>query len=236
MNDADKRITRREALKLSPVAIAGAAMFLESTRSRTLEAGLRLSDWVSQMTFSARRLAPTFADSEVTPVEAFPYNSYDVVDPEIDLDAWTLTVEGNVARPGEYGLDEIRRLPRIAQNTRHICIEGWDVIGAFGGARVSDFLDMVGADPSARYLEFYCADDYYSSIDMASARHPQSLLCYEMYGRPLDRGHGAPLRLQTPIKLGYKQVKYLTTLRVSRDLGARKGYWEDLGYSWHGGL
>jgi DMSO/TMAO reductase YedYZ molybdopterin-dependent catalytic subunit len=87
------------------------------------------------------------------------------------------------------------------QNTRHICIEGWDVIGNFAGTRVDDFLTHVGADASARFLEVECADDYYESIDMASARHPQSLLCYEMYGQPLSREHGAPLRLVMPTKL-----------------------------------
>jgi DMSO/TMAO reductase YedYZ molybdopterin-dependent catalytic subunit len=154
----------------------------------------------------------------------------------VDIDSWTLTVEGEVERPGEYTLDQIKGLPHIQQNTRHICIEGWDAIGSFGGARISDFMNLIGASLSARYIEVYCADDYYSSIDIESARHPQSLLCYEMYGKPLDGGHGAPLRLQMPIKLGYKQAKYLTRFRVTSVLSARKGYWEDRGYSWYGGL
>ena len=95
---------------------------------------------------------------------------------------------------------------------------------------------MIGADPSAQFVEVECADDYYESIDIESARHRQSLLCYEMYGKPLDRGHGAPLRLQMPTKLGYKQAKYLTSIRVTNVLSSRKGYWEDLGYSWRGGF
>ena len=74
-------------------------------------------------------------------------------------------------------------------------------IGRFGGARLSDFLSMVGADRGARFLTMTCADDYYESLDMETALHPQSLLCYEMYDRPLDRGHGAPLRLNLPTKL-----------------------------------
>jgi len=110
------------------------------------------------------------------------------------------------------------------------------VIGNFGGARLTDFLIMVGADSAARFVEVECADDYYESIDIESAMHPQSLLCYEMSGQPLQRGHGAPLRLQMPTKLGYKQAKYLTSLRVTNVLSGRNGYWEDQGYSWHGGL
>jgi DMSO/TMAO reductase YedYZ molybdopterin-dependent catalytic subunit len=201
-----------------------------------LDRGVRLSDWASGVVFSRSRLAPTFADSMVIPFERFPYNGYDVLDPEVDLANWRLGIEGAVAKPGEYTLAQIRRLPKITQNTRHICVEGWDAIGNFGGARIADFLQLVGADPSARFLEVECADDYYESIDMASARHPQSLLCYEMYGRPLDAGHGAPLRLQIPTKLGYKQAKYITTLRVTNVLSGQHGYWEDQGYSWFAGL
>lgn len=135
-----------------------------------------------------------------------------MLDPEVDLEKWTLTVEGDVQHPGEYKLEQIQALPKISQNTRHVCVEGWDVVGSFGGARIADFLALVGANTGARFLEVECVDDYYESIDMASVLHPQSLLCYEMYGQPLDRKHGAPLRLQMPTKLGYKQAKYLDTI------------------------
>ena len=141
-----------------------------------------------------------------------------------------------MAHPGAYTLDQIRALPKITQNTRHVCVEGWDVVGRFGGARLSDFLSLVGARPGSRYLTMTCADDYYESLDMATAMQPQSLLCYEMYDRPLDRGHGAPLRLNLPTKLGYKQAKYLMTLEVTDVLPVRNSYWGDEGYSWYGGL
>ena len=139
-------------------------------------------------------------------------------------------------RPGSYTLAALQQLPQVVQNTRHICIEGWDVIGNFGGVPIATFLEHVGADRSAAFIEVSCADDYYESVDMASARHPQSLLCHEMYGRPLSREHGAPLRLVMPTKLGYKQAKYVTGLKVTDVLQARRGYWEDQGYPWHGGL
>jgi len=158
-------------------------------------------------------------------------------DPGVDLEKWTLTVSGLVQRPGDYKMDQIQAFPKVVQNTRHVCVEGWDVIGNFGGTRASDFLRWVGADPSARFLEVTCVDGYYESIDMATVLHPQTLFCYEMYGKPLDRGHGAPLRLQMPTKIGYKQAKYLDTIRVTNVLqGDRSGYWEDQGYSWYGGL
>ncbi len=227
--------TRRELLKLAPLAL-GAGLLVPAWRRRLLDGGLAWSDRVAQATFRAGALAPTFADSEVLPLERFPYNYYLVLEPEIDLDAWDLEVSGAVARPGRYRLADVARLPKVTQNTRHVCVEGWEAVGNFGGARIADFLDLVGADRQAPFLEVECADDYYESIDMASARHPQSLLCYEMYGQPLARGHGAPLRLQMPTKLGYKQAKYLTRLKVSRVLSGRRGLWEDQGYDWHGGL
>jgi DMSO/TMAO reductase YedYZ molybdopterin-dependent catalytic subunit len=226
---------RRELLKLSPLVVMG-AFLIPKARESVLTRGVAVADWMSGAYFSRSRLAPTFADSAVVPFERFPYNGYDAIDPGVDLDAWTLTVEGQVAHPGTYTLAQIHGLPKITQNTRHVCVEGWDAIGNFGGARLADFLQLVGADTHARFLEFECADDYYESLDMASAMHPQSLLCYEMYGKPLDRGHGAPVRLQMPTKLGYKQAKYLTKFRVTNVLSGQTGYWEDQGYGWFGGL
>ena len=200
-----------------------------------LKKGLGFSDWVSEKLFRRGHLAPTFEDAELTPFERFPINGYDVDDPVVIFENWTLTVSGAVQKPGEYRLAQIQGLPRVRQNTRHVCVEGWDVIGRFGGARLSDFLNMIGADTSARFLTVACADDYYESLDMATALHPQTLLCYEMYDQPLTRKHGAPLRLNIPTKVGYKQAKYLTDLKVTNVL-EKVGYWEDQGYSSFYGL
>jgi len=229
-----KRVTRRELLKLAPVAALG-AFAIPPLQRPLLKAGLGFSDWASAKLFRTGHLAPTFDDSDLTPFEKFPINDYDVDDPEVELEKWTLTVSGAVQKPGDYKLDAIQRLPKIVRNTRHVCVEGWDVIGRFGGARLSDFLNMIGADTRARYVYVECADDYYESIDMATALHPQSMLCYEMYDRPLTREHGAPLRLTIPTKIGYKQAKYLTDLKVTNVL-QKVGYWEDQGYSEFYGL
>jgi DMSO/TMAO reductase YedYZ molybdopterin-dependent catalytic subunit len=231
-----KRMNRRELLKLAPIVALG-AFAIPKLQGPLLMEGLHFSDWASARLFGRNRLAEVFNNSAVVPFERFPYNFYDVADPGVDLDKWTLTVEGMVQRPGDYTLTQIQTLPKRVQNTRHVCVEGWDVIGNFGGVRASDFLRWVGADTTARYLEVECVDEYYESIDMATVLHPQTLFCYEMYGKPLDRGHGAPLRLQMPTKLGYKQAKYLDTIRVTNVLKAdKRGYWEDQGYSWYGGL
>jgi DMSO/TMAO reductase YedYZ molybdopterin-dependent catalytic subunit len=234
----DKRkfsnLTRRELLKLSPVVALG-AFAIPRLQAPLLKTGLNFSDWASERLFRKGHLAPTFFDSDLTPQNKFPINGYDVEDPGVDLDKWTLTVSGAVQKPGEYTLAQIQALPTVSQNTRHVCVEGWDVIGHFSGARLSDFLTMIGADPHARFISVECADDYYESIDMATATHPQSLLCYGMYGQPLTREHGAPLRLNIPTKIGYKQAKYLTDLKVEH-LVSRVGYWEDQGYSEFYGL
>ena len=229
-----KQINRRELLKLTPVLALG-AFATHGWQEPLLKKGLEFSDWASALLFRKGHLASTFSDAALTPFDRFPLNTYDVDDPGVIFESWTLAVSGAVQKPGEYTLAQIQSLPRIRQNTRHVCVEGWDVIGRFGGARLADFLTMVGADPSARFVTVSCADDYYESLDMATARHPQTLLCYEMYDRPLTREHGAPLRLTIPTKIGYKQAKYLTDLKVTNVLD-KVGYWEDQGYSWFYGL
>ncbi|MFZ0635723.1 MAG: molybdopterin-dependent oxidoreductase [Candidatus Acidiferrales bacterium] len=229
-----KKLRRRELLKLSPVLLLG-AFAIPSFQDALLEKGLAFHDWATSRFFRRSHLAPTFKDSELTPFEKFPINDYDVDDPGVDLDAWKLKVTGDVAQPGEYTLAQIQSLPRYRQNTRHICVEGWDVIGRFGGARLSDFLQLAGANPRAKFLYFECADDYSSSLDMETAMHPQSLMCYEMYDRPLTREHGAPVRLNIPTRIGYKNAKYLTSMRVT-DVLTKHGYWEDQGYSSYYGL
>jgi DMSO/TMAO reductase YedYZ molybdopterin-dependent catalytic subunit len=229
-----KSMNRRELLKLTPVIALG-AFAVPKLQAPLLKAGLGFSDWVSAGLFRRGHLAPTFSDAEITPFSKFPINDYDVDDPGVDLEHWNLAVTGAVQKPGDYALAQVQALPKITQNTRHVCVEGWDVIGNFGGARLSDFLNLIGADTSARFITVKCADDYYESLDMATALHPQTLLCYEMYGRPLTAEHGAPVRLNIPTKIGYKQAKWLTEMSVTNVL-QQVGYWEDQGYSEFYGL
>src|SRR5262245_26729183 len=233
---AFRRMSRRELLALAPLAPL-AALALPQIRSSAVRAGLALSDRAGEWMFRRSHLAPTYADADVTPFERFPLNRYVEFEPtRADLASWRLLVEGQVSRPGEYTLEQIKSLPKVVQNVRHICVEGWDVIGTFGGARMADLLAFAGADPRARFVEVACLDDYYSSLDMASCLHPQTLACYEMYGQPLTAGHGAPFRLHLPVKLGYKSSKHVYSLRVTNVLRAERGFWEDQGYSWYAGI
>jgi len=232
MDERDfKRMSRRELLKLSPILLAGVA-FVPSVRDGLMKDALSFTDWADSKLFRKNHLAPTYADSQVAPPSSFFLNSFDVDDPEVDFNTWRLEVSGLVQKPGQYTLADIQSMPKQSQNVRHVCVEGWDVIANFAGTRISDFLDHVGADKSARFLYFECADDYYESLDMETALHPQSLLSYEMYGQPITREHGAPIRLNLPTKIGYKSAKYLTRLQVTNVL-QRRGYWEDQGYDWN---
>ena len=228
------KVSRRELLKLTPLLLAG-AIPIPKVRDSLLSHGLTFTDWAAAKWFRRGHSVQAYTDSNLTPLAQFPLNTYEADDPEVDLDAWRLQVGGMVQKPGEYRLSDLHGLPKVSQNTRHICVEGWDVIGNFAGVRISDFLKFVGGDASARFLYVECADEYYESLDMATALHPQSLLCYEMYGEPLERERGAPLRLSLPTKIGYKSAKYLTSLKVTNVL-QRRGYWEDQGYDWFYGL
>jgi len=232
MDERDfKRMSRRELLKLSPILLAGVA-FIPPVRDRLMSDALSLTDWADAKIFRKNHLAPTYSDSQVAPPSKFFLNSFDVDDPEVDFNTWRLEVSGLVKKPGQYMLADIQSMPKQSQNVRHVCVEGWDVIANFAGTRISDFLDHVGADRTARFLYFECADEYYESLDMETALHSQSLLAYEMYGQPITREHGAPIRLNLPTKIGYKSAKYLTSLQVTNVL-QRKGYWEDQGYDWN---
>src|SRR5208282_4521585 len=144
-----KSLSRRELLKLTPVVALG-AFAIPKLQQPLLKAGLGFSDWFSAKLFRPGHLAATFADSELTPANKFPINGYDVADPEVDFDRWKLKVAGAVQEPGDYTLAQIQALPKVTQNTRHVCVEGWDVIGRFGGVLLSDFLKMIGADQIGR--------------------------------------------------------------------------------------
>ena len=120
-----------------------------------------------------------------------------------------------------------------AMITRHICAEGWSAIGRWGGVRFSYFLARVGADACAKYVGFKCADNYYTSIDMPTALHPQTLLTLSYDGEQLPPQYGFPMKLRMPIKLGYKNPKHLQAIFVTNTYPG--GYWEDQGYNWFGG-
>jgi len=148
--------------------------------------------------------------------------------------AWRLEVSGAVRRPVSLSLDDLAKLPRVTQKVDHFCVEGWNARATWSGVRVSDLARLVEPTADAQYVDFAGFDQgYHESWDMQSAMHPLTLVAYGMDGRMLSPAHGAPARVHSPVKLGYKNTKYLT--RVVFMPSRNGGYWSDQGYEWFGG-
>lgn len=147
---------------------------------------------------------------------------------------WALEVAGSVARPLRLTLDQLTKLPSVTQRVSHYCVEGWQATTRFTGVRVSTLAKLAGVRDDARYADFESFDSgYHESWDLESALHPQTLVAYAREGRLLDAAYGAPARLHSPVKLGYKNTKYLT--RVVFLPHRTGGYWSDKGYEWYAG-
>jgi DMSO/TMAO reductase YedYZ molybdopterin-dependent catalytic subunit len=215
--------------------MAGASACDGSTpKAGILGVGERLNLRVQAALFDPARLAPTEPLSSVTPEGDFP--DY-FISPTVPMPppGWRLEVGGAVPRPRSFNLEELMQLPRTTFRVRHYCVEGWSAVASWHGVQLRELARLVGADATTPYVEFRSFDSgYFSSWDAESALHPQSILAYGMNGEPLLPGHGAPLRLYAPVKLGYKMVKYLTAVRfLPRATG---GTWEDQGYEWFAGV
>jgi DMSO/TMAO reductase YedYZ molybdopterin-dependent catalytic subunit len=148
--------------------------------------------------------------------------------------AWRLEVSGAVRRPVSLSLEQLTQLPRVTQKVDHFCVEGWNARAIWSGVRLSDLARVVQPTADAQYVDFAGFDKgYHESWDMQSAMHPLTLVAYGMDGRMLGPAHGAPARVHSPVKLGYKNTKYLT--RIVFMPARNGGYWSDQGYEWYGG-
>ena len=194
-----------------------------------------LNQSFGELLVKPQQLIPEFAKSAIDP-KALLLNSYEGT-PEIDLDKYQLTIDGEVKFPMELNLKALKQLPQTSIIMQHVCVEGWAAIVQWGGFRLRDLATMLQPKDSAKYVLFQSADKYTESWDLASALHPQTLLADRMNGEPLPADNGAPLRLATPIKLGYKLSKWVTKISfVSQVPKGGKGYWEEQGYEWFGGI
>jgi DMSO/TMAO reductase YedYZ molybdopterin-dependent catalytic subunit len=154
---------------------------------------------------------------------------------------WRLAVDGMVARPSVFLLAELKAFPVRSQITHLACEEGWSYIAEWTGVPLSHVLDLVGTLPQARYMVYRSIQpDWWESIDMADAVHPQTLIAHGMNGGGLPVAFGGPLRLRVPRQLGYKSLKYITRLTLTDDLkhfGKGLGSAEpETGYSWYAGI
>ena len=216
-----------------------------------LGAGEGLTRRAQRLVTDRTALAPEFAASDMSPAfrtngNTMPVSETYQAHAASHFADWRLTVDGLVRRPLAVSLAQVRAMPARTQITRHDCVEGWSAIGKWTGVPLKLLLDAAGPMPAARYVVFYCADDfdgdaYYESTDLIDAYHPQTILAWGMNDRLLEIGHGAPLRLRIERQLGYKQAKFVMRIQLADSLapiGAGKGgYWEDsANYQWFAGI
>lgn len=236
----DRRLDRRDFLRLG--LVAGPASLVSACgwdggaalRPR-LEAVSRLNDWVGEHVLqSSSRLAPTYEPSQRS--GTMPSYFISEMTPLLpDAARWSLEVGGLVRKPMRFTRAVLEGLPRVSYTVKHHCVEGWTAIASWAGVPVSTVASLVEPLPAARYLRFDSFDqNYFNGWDLKSAMHPQTILAYAFNDRPLRPDHGAPLRLYSPIKLGYKLTKYLTRMTFTAERPG--GYWEDQGYPWLGGI
>lgn len=207
-------------------------------RPESVEAALlavsRLNDRVQALLFNPNKLAPTYPASMILKPPKF--NAYyDVMDVKpVDAAQWRLELAGLIAEKRPWTVQELAALPQRSMVIQHVCVEGWSYIGGWAGVPLRTFLERVGADLRAKYVAFSTADDYPSSIDMATALHPQTLLAMRYADEPLTDPFGFPLRLRMATKLGYKNPKWITAIEVTNTYPG--GYWESRGFPWFAGL
>ena len=236
-------------------ALTGSPSFL-----RVLAAAERWTEATQRFLLGGGALAQEFKPSDLSP--RFKANGTlnpggEVYDrhAEEQFANWRLKIDGMVAHPLSLSVADLRKLPARSQITRHDCVEGWSAIGGWTGTPLALLLKAAAVLPGARYAVFHCADNldgepskggeqspgqYYESLALADAVHPQTIIAYDMNGQPLDIAHGAPLRLRVERQLGYKHAKYVQRIELVADFrhisGGKGGYWEDRGYEWYAGI
>jgi DMSO/TMAO reductase YedYZ molybdopterin-dependent catalytic subunit len=234
VENLERRLFLKRGLSVGALSLlAGCELTDDESVQRVLSAMSRWNDGAQAWLFDQNRLAPEYPESRIT--RPFPYNAYypESEVPLIEASAYKLELAGMVENKKAWTLRELYALPQVSQVTRHICVEGWSAIGKWGGVRLSEFLRRVGADTTAKYVGFQCADDYYGSIDMATALHPQTILAFDWDGERLPPKYGYPMKVRIPTKLGFKNPKLVTALFVTNEYPG--GYWEDKGYNWFSG-
>jgi DMSO/TMAO reductase YedYZ molybdopterin-dependent catalytic subunit len=255
-----RNLTRRDVLLLgfgAVAALAGGAFLLPKETLRRvglrrnvdsprgewiLNNALRIDDEVATALYSEDRLVPTYSKSQITPLK----NNYNGATPDPGyISGWKLALDG--LDSGLRTSLDIRtlmtRFPLHDQITRFVCIEGWSSIAWWSGLKFADLLRAFPPKPQAKWAQVESSvnldaggnpDPYFIAIDLATARHPQTLLATHFNGQPLTVEHGAPLRLLAPVKLGLKNVKAITRITYSAE--PPRDYWAERGYSLYDGI
>ena len=235
----DPKLSRRDLFRLGMVAgsasLATACGLQGGPLVPKLRAFSRVNDWIGEKLLSSRP-APEYSIRQRTPERSFPAYARTRGYPRLeDPAAWALQVGGLARNPLRLTLDMLQVMPRVTYTVKHHCVEGWTAIGTWTGVPLSAIIDLAAPTGEAAYLRFDSFDRKYSNgWDLKSAMHPQTILAYAFNDRPLGPERGAPLRLYSPVKLGYKLTKYLSAMTFTAERPG--GYWEDMGYPWFGGI
>ncbi|GAP94606.1 molybdopterin-dependent oxidoreductase [Leptolyngbya sp. NIES-2104] len=229
--------SRRDFLKIAGVSSSGLILggcgvpiFADLVGAATEP----LNQKVEELLLKPETPVPEFAASQIERGQLI-VNTFGFT-PVIDSEKFRLIIDGEVNQPLSLSLNEIYKLPLTSMIIRHVCVEGWAAIVQWGGVRLRDLIQLAQPKPGVQYVYFQSADRYSESWDLRSCLHPQTLMAYQINGEPLPIQNGAPLRLASPIKLGYKQSKWVTRITLVSKLGRSRGYWEDQGYEWFAGL
>ena len=234
IRNLERRVFLKQTLSLGALSmLAGCDITNDDQVQRALFAMSEWNDRAQGWIFNPNKLAPEYPESRIE--NPFPFNAYYGEDEikVVDETDYKLELGGMIKERKPWRLPDLYALPQVSQVTRLICVEGWSAIGKWSGVRLSDFLQRVGADLTAKYVGFKCADDYYGSIDMASALHPQTILALRYADQILPPKYGFPMRLRIPTKLGFKNPKHIQAIFVTNTHPG--GYWEDQGYNWFSG-
>lgn len=233
--DLQRRLFMKRSLSMGAITLlSGCNVTNPESVQKVLTSMSRWNDSVQGWIFDPSRLAPEFPESAIT--RPFPFNAYYPIKEvrRVEPSNYRLAVSGLVREKKPWTLPELYALPQVSQITRLICVEGWSAIGKWSGVPFSQFLQRIGADTTAKYVGFKCADDYSTSIDMQTALHPQTQLTLRFADQVLPPEYGFPMKLRIPTKLGFKNPKHIVALFVTNDYPG--GFWEDQGYNWYSGL
>ncbi len=230
----ERRLFLRQTLSLGALTLlSGCDISDRSGVQALLKLMSRWNDRAQAFLFRREALAPTYGESDV--VHDFRYNAFfPAADaPQLSAADYRLELSGLIDDKRPWSVAQLYALPQHSQITRHVCVEGWSMIGKWSGPRLGDFLRRVGADLDAKYVGYKCADGYYGSIDMPTALHPQTIMAVNFADATLPVKYGYPFKLRIPTKLGFKNPKWVTTLFVTNRVPG--GFWEDRGYNWFSG-
>jgi DMSO/TMAO reductase YedYZ molybdopterin-dependent catalytic subunit len=233
--DINRRGVLRGAISLGALTLlSGCDVTEEEPVQKVLRAVSSWNDRVQATLFRPDHLAPTFSPARVVKPPRFNAH-FDVEDVKpVDGAAWKLELAGLIADKRPWTAQQLYALPQQEIIIRHVCVEGWDYIGQWSGPSLRGFLQRVGADLTAKYVYFHCADDFTESIDMATALHPQTILATRYANEIIADPFGYPLRLRTATKLGYKNAKWVKAIEVTNTF--TETYWSERGFNWFAGI